>query len=61
MRVAVLLLAPITLSAQVVVDTVVRGLPTRCFESYFIPELNKLYMRGRGRFIVLDCSTYQVK
>jgi hypothetical protein len=59
--VLVLMLAPITLSAQVVIDTVVRGLPSRCFQSYFIPELNKLYMCGRDRFIVLDCSTYQVK
>ena len=30
-------------------------------ESFFIPELNKLYVIGVNQFLVLDCSTYQMK
>jgi hypothetical protein len=47
--------------AQVVVDTVIRfPPPTFLFASYFVPELNKLYMHTANRQIkVMECSTYQ--
>ena len=61
MKKLLLTLVPLALSAQVAVDTVIGGLPSVLRESYFMPELNKLYIRGNGQFVVLDCSTYQAR
>lgn len=43
------------------IDTIVR-LPTEMAgRGCYIPELNKLYVTGTDGYIVVDCSTYQVK
>lgn len=61
MRKLILLLVPLVLFAQVKVDTVIR-LPDYLLKGFFIPELNKLYIHTRDfRFLVVDCSTYQLK
>jgi len=62
MKKLLLVLVPLALFAQVKIDTVIRGLPSQYLgESFFIPELNKLYVIGVNQFLVLDCSTYQMK
>jgi hypothetical protein len=61
MRKLLLLLAPVALFAQVLVDTVIH-LPTSVGRSIFVPELNELYLTGGdSSLLVLDCSTYQLK
>ena len=59
MRFLILLLAaPLCLSAQVEVDTVVE-LGHNLYNGRYIPELNRLYVMARDRVIALDCSTWQ--
>jgi hypothetical protein len=61
MRKLVLLLVPMALFAQVVVDTVIR-FPAEVGDACFFPELNKLYVEDWANgYFVLDCSTYQLK
>jgi len=57
----VLALVPLTLFAQVEVDTVVRLPAGLSGGGYFIPELNKLYVMGHSDIFVVDCSTYSLK
>ncbi len=61
MKKLLLVLIPLALFGQVVVDTVIR-FPREPGYACFFPELNKLYEGdgGSGLF-VLDCSTYQLK
>jgi hypothetical protein len=61
MKKFLILLLPLVLLAQVVQDTVIRLPTSNLGRSFFIPELNKLYVAGREQFFVLDCSTYEVK
>ena len=56
----ILLLVPLSLFAQVVVDTVIR-LPEWLNDGCFMPEINKLCVTGESAFYILDCSTYQVR
>ena len=64
MKRALLLFVPLSLFAQVQVDTVIRF--PRSSQSWirtaaFLPELNKLYVaKEPDRYYVVDCSTYQV-
>jgi DNA-binding beta-propeller fold protein YncE len=62
MRRCLLLLIPALALSQVAIDTVIRLPPgTGLLQSYYVPELNKLYLGTRdSEIIVLDCSTYQV-
>ena len=61
MKKLLLLLVPLAAFAQVQIDTVIH-LPSQVARSFFIPELNKLYLTGcPSDFFVLDCSTYQLK
>jgi hypothetical protein len=61
MKRLLLLLVPLALFAQVEIDTVIH-LPTdNVRRGFYIPELNKLYVTGTDGYIVVDCSTYQVK
>ncbi|MEO0077454.1 MAG: hypothetical protein ABIK86_00440 [candidate division WOR-3 bacterium] len=55
-----LLLVPLSLLAQVEVDTVIR-LHSRVWGGHYVPELNKLYLCADSKIIVADCSAYQVK
>jgi DNA-binding beta-propeller fold protein YncE len=58
---SLLVLMPLILSAQVQVDTVIQ-LPTDGLgRGFYIPTLNKLYLTGSEGYLVLDCSTYQVR
>ena len=59
MRRFLLLFVPVAIFAQVEIDTVIR-LPSFLQQAFFIPELNKLYVKGEYEFYVLDCSTYQL-
>jgi DNA-binding beta-propeller fold protein YncE len=66
---SLLLLVPLALFAQVQVDTIIR-LPhypdphpygSTLRTAAYLPELNKLYVAvDTGRYLVVDCSTYQV-
>ena len=56
-----LVLVPLALFAQVEIDTVIRLPTTNLGQAWFIPELNKLYVKGRDQYFVLDCSTYEVR
>ena len=60
MRRLLALLIPVTLSAQIVVDTVVH-LPSFIINGYYINELDKLYLIGWREHYALDCSTYQLR
>ena len=63
MKKLLLVLIPVALFAQVVVDTVIR-LPTSLGQAIFLPELNRLYaMPGYGGTDLydVDCSTYTLK
>jgi DNA-binding beta-propeller fold protein YncE len=60
MKKFILLLVPLSLFAQVVVDTVIR-LPEWPNYACFMPEIDKLCVTGESTFFMLDCSTYQVR
>jgi hypothetical protein len=57
-----LVLVPLTAFPQVVIDTIIR-LPVPLGQAVCLPELNKLYLGSfaRDQYLVLDCSTYQLK
>ena len=56
-----MLLVPIALFAQqVLVDTVIR-VPEEVGKACFFPDLNKLYAEAPDGYLVLDCSTYQLR
>lgn len=60
-RAVLFVLVPLAVFAQVQIDTVIH-LPSLVARSFFIPEINKLYLTGGpSDFFVLDCSTYQLK
>ncbi len=61
MKRLLLVLVPVLLLAQVEIDTVIRLPTSNLGHGFFIPELNKLYVKGQDQYFVLDCSTYQVK
>jgi hypothetical protein len=55
-------LVPLTVFAQFEVDTIIR-FPVGLREGAYLQDLNKLYLSSMGhdQYLVLDCSTYQVK
>jgi hypothetical protein len=57
-----LVLVPLTVFAQVEIDTVIR-LPVWLRPGVFLGDLNKLYICSNdySQFLVVDCSTYQLK
>ncbi len=57
-----LVLVPLTVFAQVVIDTIIR-LPVPLGAGFYIQDLNKLYLGSYAydQYLVLDCSTYQLK
>jgi len=57
-----LVLVPLTVLAQVEIDTVIR-LPVGLRQGAYLQDLNKLYLntRAEDQYLVLDCSTYQLK
>jgi hypothetical protein len=57
-----LVLVPLAVFAQVEIDTIIR-LPMGLRQGVYLQDLNKLYVNNRAhdQFLVLDCSTYQLK
>lgn len=62
MKKLLLILIPLALFAQVEVDTIIR-LPVPLRAGPYLQGLNKLYLASiaQDRYLVLDCSTYQLK
>ncbi len=62
MKRLLLVLVPLAVFAQVVVDTIIR-LPVAIRPGVYLQDLNKLYLcsYAEDQFLVLDCSTYQLK
>uniref|UniRef100_A0A7C4GHS0 T9SS type A sorting domain-containing protein n=1 Tax=candidate division WOR-3 bacterium TaxID=2052148 RepID=A0A7C4GHS0_UNCW3 len=54
-----LLLLPVSLWGQVVVDTIIH-LPLPPANSFYLPELNKLYISSVNNILVLDCATFEI-
>ena len=61
-RKLLLVLVPLTLFAQFEIDTIIR-LPAPLRRGAYLQDLNKLYLHSYAfdQFLVLDCSTYQLK
>jgi hypothetical protein len=57
-----LVLVPLTVFAQFEIDTIIR-LPVPLRRGAYLQNLNKLYLHSYAfdQFLVLDCSTYQLK
>jgi len=57
-----LIFVPLTVFAQFETDTIIR-LPVGLREGAYLQDLNKLYLSSvaQDQYLVLDCSTYQVK
>jgi hypothetical protein len=62
MKKLLLALVPLTLFAQVEIDTIIR-LPVGLRQGAYLQDLNKLYLGSYAfdQYLVLDCSTYELK
>ena len=62
MKKLLLILVPLTMFAQVEVDTIIH-LPMGLRQGAYLQDLNKLYLGNRAmdQYLVLDCSTYRLK